>query len=108
MKFKHGLKPFQVQADETQGEHSRLIEFVVWARTLPAAEKKARKELDGEWVCAPDKPEEDAEHGVISYFGGEILVDDIRVEETTVEKIVLKATRSAPRFLIEQVYGKPS
>lgn len=101
LKLKYGLKPFRVKADEREGEHARLIEFVVWARTQASAEKKARMQLELEWG-ERDKPEPD-EPNLISFMGGQIQIDGIEVTPTTVEQIVLHASRPAPRYMIREM-----
>lgn len=82
------------QADETEGEHGRLIHFLVQADTLAEAEQLAWNELRGEWVVEPDADSDDKE---LWFFNGEIHIDDLRVSEVTVEQAIQNFTRGPRR-----------
>jgi len=79
-----------VQADETEGEHSRLIEFLVRAPTRERASSLAWDELKTEWVTEPD---EDSTDGVLLFFGAEIQIDSISVNATSEKEVLQHFTR---------------
>ena len=85
-----GMRLFQVVADEADGEHKRLIEFVVWARTQSAAERKALYDLRREWGTA-DR-DQIVESCVASFFGGQIVITDMAVYPTTVREVIERQT----------------
>lgn len=87
-------KLFLVQANEVSGEHERLISFLLTARDLKAAERKAIANLKFEWGKA-DRPQRgDKEAGIVAtFFGGEIMVKSMCVNPITPEDALKRFTR---------------
>lgn len=84
------MKLYLVKADEIDGEHERLIEFLVSAKTLKSASAKARKVLRGWWMCRPDS---ESTQDTIVFFGGEIVIKRLSVSETTPEDAIRYFTK---------------
>ena len=84
--FPRGMKLWRVRADEVNGERSRLIEFLVYARTEHSAERKGIRALRGEWGDRDRTPA--CENALVTFGNGEIAIDDVRVEHVTAEQVI--------------------
>lgn len=105
---------FYCNATEIDGERSRLIEFLVWARDLEQAAQLALEQLRQEWGTPddPDDPDDpdaiqEDEDG-IEFFGGAIIIDKgITVQPITPDQALLKFTRGdAPQWLRDKAYPR--
>lgn len=72
---------FLCQADEIQGEHERLIQFLVRAATPGWATRRAREHLRTEWCVREDAPDRTDEDAVASFFNGEIIIRRLEIRK---------------------------
>lgn len=79
---------WMVTADEIDGEHSRLIRFLVHAPNIKAATERADVELLQEWDDCQINDD-----GQIEVFGGEIIIKKWYCERVTEAQALRAFTR---------------
>ena len=92
---------FLCMADEQDGMHARMIEFLVRAPDLETAEAFARRALEHEWG-EPDLVDDDDptvlykedDEDVARFDGGQIAVHDLEVQEVSEAEAIAHFTRT--------------